>query len=142
MEALTDLKGFVKALNDKGYTGYFHTHGAYPGKLEESICAYLEACRHGTEGRPQPELLLTGYLQWAGEDEPRVQCSMWVQYRDGKFGLNKMKVTKKDRYGQLLKQSELSGLSAVAVPAATEAIAMVSGTPAETTGLPRRRPRF
>ena len=126
MEALSDLNTFAKILTDKGYNGYFHTQGAYPGKLKESINEYLENCRKGTEGVPKQELLLTGYLWWAGEDKPRVECSMWVKYQNGKFDLNKMEVAKKDRFGQLLKQSELTNLSAISAPKVAEAIAMVS----------------
>lgn len=129
MEALSDLNTFAKILTDKGYNGYFHTQGAYPGKLKESINEYLENCRKGAEGVPKQELLLTGYLWWAGEDKPHVQCSMWVKYQNGKFDLNKLEVTKKDRFGKLLKQSKLINLSAIAAPMAGEAVAMVSDAP-------------
>lgn len=129
MEALSDLNTFAKILTDKGYNGYFHTQGAYPGKLKESITEYLQNCRKGTEGAPKSELLLTGYLQWAGEDNPHVECCMWVKYLNGKFDLKKMEVTKKDRFGQLLKHSELTNLTVISAPKATEAIAMVSGAP-------------
>ena len=129
MEALSDLNTFAKILTDKGYNGYFHTQGAYAGKLKESINEYLENCRKGAEGVPKQELLLTGYLWWAGEDKPHVQCSMWVKYQNGKFDLNKLEVTKKDRFGKLLKQSKLINLSAIAAPMAGEAVAMVSDAP-------------
>lgn len=139
MEALSDLNTFAKILIDKGYNGYFHTQGAYAGKLKESINEYLENCRKGVEGVPKQELLLTGYLWWAGEDKPRVQCSMWVKYQNGKFDLNKMEVTKKDRFGQLLKQSELNNLSAIAAPKVAEAIAMVSDAPKQNVAHRNRR---
>lgn len=129
MEVKSDLYTFAKILTEKGYDGYFHTQGAYAGKLKDSISEYLENCRKGTEGTPKPELLLTGYLQWAGEDEPRVECSMWVKHLNGKFFLDKMEVVKKDCFGQLLKHSELTNLSVITVPKATEAIAMVSDIP-------------
>jgi len=129
MEALSDLNTFAKILTEKGYNGYFHTQGAYAGKLKESINEYLENCRKGADGVPKQELLLTGYLWWAGEDKPRVECSMWVKYQNGKFDLNKMEVTKKDRFGQLLKQSKLTNLSVIAAPKVEEAIAMVSDAP-------------
>lgn len=142
MEALSDLNTFAKILTDKGYDGYFHTQGAYPGKLKESIGEYLQNCRRGTEGSPKPELLLTGYLLWAGEDKPRVECSMWVKYLHGKFDLQKMEVTRKDRFGQLLKQSKLTNLSAIAAPKIREAIAMVSDAPKQKTAAQGRRSRF
>jgi hypothetical protein len=129
MEVLSDLNTFAKILTDKGYNGYFHTQGAYPGKLKDSIGEYLENCRNGTEGTPKPVLLVTGYLQWAGEDKPHVQCSMWVKYLNGKFVLNKMEVKRKDQYGHLLKQSELTNLSVVNAPKIREAIALVSDAP-------------
>lgn len=131
MEALSDLNTFAKILTAKGYNGYFHTQGAYAGKLKESIGAYLENCRKGTEGTPKPELLLTGFLQWTGENEPRIECSMWVKYLNGKFFLHKIEVAKKDQFGGLLKQSKLTNLSVITAPKAKEVIAMVSDTPVQ-----------
>jgi len=131
MEAISDLNTFAKILTDKGYNGYFHTQGAYAGKLKDSIGEYLESCRKGTEGAPKPELLVTGYLQWAGEDKPHVECSMWVKCLNEKFFLSKMEVAKKDQYGQLLKQSELTNLSVFTAPKAREAIAMVRDEPTQ-----------
>ncbi|WP_312336619.1 hypothetical protein [Sphingobacterium sp.] len=129
MEALSDLNAFAKILTEKGYNGYFHTQGAYAGKLKDSIGDYLESCRNGTESAAKPELLLTGYLQWSGDDKPRVECSMWGKHLNGKFFLDRMEIARKDRFGQLLKQSTLTSLSVVTVPKATEAIAMVSEAP-------------
>ena len=126
MEALSDLNTFAKILTDKGYNGYFHTQGAYAGKLKESISDYLESCQKGTDSLPKQDLLLTGYLQWSGEDHPRVECSMWVKYLNGKFSLNKMEVEKKDRFGQLLKKSELTNLSVISAPKAVDAVALVN----------------
>jgi hypothetical protein len=133
MEALSDLNTFAKILTAKGYNGYFHTQGAYAGKLKESIGAYLENCRKGTEGTPKPELLVTGYLQWTDENEPRIECCMWVKYLNGKFFLHKMEVANKDQFGGLLKQSKLTNLSVITVPKAKEAIAMVTDTPVQKT---------
>lgn len=127
MEKLHDLETFAKNLIDKGYNGYFHTQGAYPGRLKDSMSEYLENCQRGVESLPKGELLLTTYLQWTGEDKPRVQCCMWVQHHNGKFDLQKMEITKKDQFGQLLKQSELTNLTMAATPQAKEAVAMVSG---------------
>ncbi|MBZ4192032.1 hypothetical protein [Niabella beijingensis] len=142
MEALSDLNTFANILTAKGYSGYFHTQGAYAGKLKDSISEYLENCRKGTEGAPKPDLMLTGYLQWAGEDKPRVECCMWVKYLNGKFDLKKMQVVKKDCFGQLLKQSELNNLSTIAAPKVTEAIAMVNDAPAQKAVPRNKRFRF
>ena len=139
MEALSDLSTFTQTLTAKGYNGYFHTQGAYAGKLKESISKYLENCRNGTEGEPKPELLLTGYLQWAGEDKPRVECTLWVKHMNGKFFLDKMEVARKDRFGQLLKQSRLTDLSAMTIPSAMEAIEMVKDTPKQKAVQSSRR---
>ena len=129
MEALSDLNTFAKILTEKGYNGYFHTQGAYAGKLKESISDYLESCQKGTDSLPKQDLLLTGYLQWSGEDKPRVECSMWVKYLNGKFSLNRMEVAKKDGFGQLMKKSALSDLSIISVPKAIASIALVSEEP-------------
>lgn len=129
MENSHNLDTFTRILTDKGYNGYFHTQGAYPGKLKESISAYLESCHSGVETSSKSMLLLTGYLQWAGNDKPSVQCHIWVKHQSGTFDLQKMEITKNDRFGQLLKHSELTNLSVTTVPKANEAIARVSDTP-------------
>lgn len=133
MEALSDLNTFAKILTAKGYSGYFHTQGAYAGKLKDSIGDYLADNRKGSVGVPNQELLVTGYLLWTGEDKPRVECCMRVKYLNGKFFLHKMEVARKDQFGGLLKQSELANLSVITAPKAKEAIAMVSETPKQKT---------
>lgn len=129
MEALSDLNTFAKILTAKGYSGYFHTQGTYAGKLKDSIGDYLEDNRKSSGGVPNQELFITGYLLWAGEDKPRVECCMRVKYLNGKFFLHKMEVARKDQFGGVLKQSELANLSVITAPGAKEAIAMVSDTP-------------
>src|SRR5690606_13766497 len=139
MEALSDLNTFAKILTDKGYNGYFHTQGAYAGKLKESISDYLESCQKGTDSLPKQDLLLTGYLQWSGDDKPRVECSMWLKYLNGKFSLNKMEVARKDQFGQLLKKSELTNLSVISTPKAAEVIALVNDEQKQKAGKSPKR---
>ena len=134
MEVLSDLNTFAKILTEKGYNGYFHTQGAYAGKLKESISDYLESYQKGTDSLPKQDLLLTGYLQWSGEDKPSVECSMWVNYLNGKFSLNRMEVARKDQFGQLLKKSELTNLSLIVVPNAIEVIALVNDEQKQNVG--------
>jgi len=134
METLSDLNTFAKILTEKGYNGYFHTQGAYAGKLKESISDYLESCQKGADTLPKQDLLLTGYLQWSGEDKPSVECSMWVNYLNGKFSLNRMEVARKDQFGQLLKKSELTNLSLIVVPNAIEVIALVNDEQKQNVG--------
>lgn len=139
MEALSDLNTFAKILTEKGYNGYFHTQGAYAGKLKDSISQYLESCQNGTDSLPKQDLLLTGYLQWSGDDKPRVECSMWVKYGNGKFSLDRMEVAKKDGFGQLLKKTELANLSVMSAPKLTEAIELVNDAPKQTAGKSLKR---
>jgi hypothetical protein len=139
MEALSDLNTFAKILTDKGYNGYFHTQGTYAGKLKDSISDYLESCQKGVDTLPKQDLLLTGYLQWSGDDKPRVQCSMWVKYLNGKFSLNRMEVARKDQFGQLLKKSELANLSVISAPKAVEAVALVNDAPKQKAGKSPKR---
>jgi hypothetical protein len=134
MEALSDLNTFAKILTEKGYNGYFHTQGAYAGKLKDSISDYLESCQKGADTLPKQDLLLTGYLQWSGEDKPSVECSMWVNYLNGKFSLNRMEVARKDQFGQLLKKSELTNLSLIVVPNAVEVIALINDEQKQNVG--------
>ena len=139
MEALSDLNTFAKILTEKGYNGYFHTQGAYAGKLKDSISDYLESCQKGADTLPKQDLLLTGYLQWSGEDKPRVECSMWVKYLNGKFSLSRMEIAKKDSFGQLLKKSELTNLSIISAPKLTEAIALVNDEQKQNLGSSSKR---
>ena len=139
METFSDLNTFAITLTEKGYSGYFHTQGAYPGKLKDSICEYLKSCQKGADNLPKQELLLTSYLQWSGEDKPRVECSMWVKYLNGKFSLNRMDVIKTDAFGQLLKKSELTNLSIISVPKAVEAVALVNDEPKQKAGKSPKR---
>ena len=139
MEALSDLSTFAKILTDKGYNGYFHTQGAYAGKLKDSISEYLEICQKGADTLPKQDLLLTGYLKWSGDDKPRVECSMWVKYLNGKFSLSRMEIAKKDGFGQLLKQSELANLSVISAPKLTEAVALVNDEPKQQAGKSPKR---
>ena len=83
---------------------------------------------------PKQDLLLTGYLQWSGEDKPSVECSMWVNYLNGKFSLNRMEVARKDQFGQLLKKSELTNLSLIVLPNAVEVIALVNDEQKQNVG--------
>lgn len=139
METFSDLNTFAITLTEKGYSGYFQTQGAYPGKLKDSICEYLESCQKGADNLPKEELLLTIYLQWSGEDKPRVECSMWVKYLNGKFSLNRMEVARKDQFGQLLKKSELTNLSVISAPKAVEAVALVNEEPKQKAGQSPKR---
>jgi len=139
MEALSDLNTFAKILTDKGYNGYFHTQGAYAGKLKDSISDYLENCQKGADSLPKQDLLLTGYLQWSGDDKPRVECSMWVKYLNGKFSLSRMEVAKKDGFGKLVKKSELANLSVISAPKAVEVVALVNDAPKQTAGKSPKR---
>ncbi|HRQ18289.1 MAG TPA: hypothetical protein PL085_14535 [Agriterribacter sp.] len=133
MEKLHDLDGFTKILSGKGYTGYFSTQGAYPGKLKESISEYLESCRKGWDTY-KADFLLTGYLQWRGEDEPSVQCCLQIKQQGETFDLSKIVITKQDCFGQLLKQSELTNLSVNTVPEVSKALAMVNDIPGSKIG--------
>ena len=125
MEHLHDLDAFAKIISDKGYNGYFTTQAAYPGKIKASISEYLENCKKGSEPIKR-EFMLMGYLQWSGEDKPRVECSLWVQHEKGNFDLLKMEIAKKDQFGQVVKHAALTNLSVVALPKIAEAIAMVN----------------
>ena len=126
MEALLDLDAFARVLTDKGYSGYFHTQGAHAGKLKDSIGEYLESCRKETDCLPEEDLLLTGYLQWSGPDKPSVRCIMLVKYLNGKFSLNRMQVARKYQFGQLQKKTELTNLSVISAPSASQAVALVN----------------
>lgn len=130
MKQLPDLEIFTKKLMDKGFTGYFQTQGAYPGKLKESISKYLDACNNGNERSNRAGIfLLSTYLRWLGDDKPSIECNLWIRQKNGVFDLLKMEIKSKDRYGQLLKKSELKSLSISSVPTVREAISQVSEFP-------------
>lgn len=125
MKQSVDVDIFIKTLTDKGYTGYFFTEAAHPGKLKESVYEYLEICNKGL-GVLKDVLLLTGYLYWEGNNKHNVQCNLWVKHDKGMFDLQKMEITKISPYGKVMKHIQLTGLSVHTAPAATDAVAMVS----------------
>lgn len=132
MKLLLDLDALVKILTDKGYDGYFHTESCYPGKLKDSISGFLQTWENGANAPSSPNYLhLSTYLEWNGEDKPKVDCNMRIRYEKGKFDLGdtEMYIKKTDRYGQLIKESKLTNLTASSVPTIKEAIAQVSEKP-------------
>lgn len=139
MKQLLDLDTFAKTLTDKGYDGYFHTEASYPDKIKDSLNRFLEACKSGADKPMLPDILmLQTYLQWNGDDKPKVECNMWVKYENGLFDVQKMNIERTDQYGHLLKQSKLTDLSTGTVPTVREAIAQVSEKPKEQVA-PRKR---
>lgn len=141
MKQSLDLDTFAKSLNEKGYDGYFHTEASYPDKIKDSISRFLEACKNGTDKPMLPNILmLKTYIQWNGDDKPKVECNMWVKYEDGLFDVQKMNIERTDQYGHLIKQSKLTNLSTDSVPTSKEAIAQVSDTPKQK--LPSQGRRF
>lgn len=127
MKQLLDLDTFAKTLMDKGYDGYFQTEASYADKLKDSISLFLEACNNGTDKPMLPNIMmLKTYLEWNGDDKPKVECNIWVKYENGLFDVQKMNIDRIDQYGQLLKQSKLTNLSVNSVPTKKEAIAQVS----------------
>ncbi|EEI92319.1 hypothetical protein HMPREF0765_1934 [Sphingobacterium spiritivorum ATCC 33300] len=143
MKHLLDLDTFAKTLTDKGYDGYFQTEASYAGKLKDSISRFLEACNNGTDKPMLPNIMmLKTYLEWNAYDRPKVECNMWVKYENGLFDVQKMNIERIDQYGQLLKQSKLTDLSANSVPTKKEAIVQVSEKPKEQLSNQNRRFRM
>jgi hypothetical protein len=141
MKQSLDLETFAKALADKGYDGYFQTEAAYADKIKDIISRFMEACKNGMDKPMLPNILmLTTYLQWNGDDKPKIECNMWVKFEDGLFDVQKINIEKTDQYGQLLKQSKLTDLTINSVPTRKEAIAQVSEKPKQQ--LPSRNKRF
>lgn len=139
MGKLYDLSTFTHMLTTKGYDGYFHTEDANPGRLKESMEAYLEKCREGEEPEPKGQLSLTSYLQWEGEDKAHIRCRMVLKHQDANFDVRKLEITKIDRYGQQIKHSELTNLSAGSVPKIAEAIAMMDDVTEKHSASPKNR---
>lgn len=141
MKLLLDLDAFAKTLTAKGYDGYFHTEGCCPGKLKDSIRGFLDAWTNGNEAPLAANYLrLSTYLEWNGEEKPKVDCTMRVRYEDGKFDFKdtEMSIKRTDRYGQLIKESKLTNLTASSFPTMGEAIAQVTEKPKEETA-PRKK---
>ena len=141
MEQQFDLDTFAKILTDKGYNGYFHTESSCAGKLKDSISEFLEVWKNGKDAPlVANNLHLTTYLEWNGEDKPKVECNMWVKYENGKFDLQgtEMYVRRIDQYGQLLKQSKLTNLTVSSFPTVKEVLAKVLDTPKQQI-VPRKR---
>ncbi|MGV3460222.1 MAG: hypothetical protein ACO1N9_07190 [Flavobacterium sp.] len=140
MEQQFDLDAFTKALTDKGYDRYFVTQADYSGKLKDSISNFLDACANGKDKQLYPNMLpLNTYLEWDGEDKPKVSCQMWVRYEDGKFNVQKMSIERTDQYGNSIKKSELTNLTTASVPTRKEALVLVAETPKQQLTTRNRR---
>lgn len=138
-----DLDTFAKTLTEKGYDGYFLTDGGYPDKLKDSISRFLEACENGTDQPLQADsLLLKTYLEWQDEDKPYTDCYMDVRHEDGKFDVQEINIKRKDRYGNILKKSELTNLTTETVPTVKEALARVIEEPQKKKVYRKRGFRF
>lgn len=143
MKQLLDLDTFAQTLTNKGYDGYFQTEAAYADKIKDSISRFLEAYNNGTDKPMLPNILmLKTYLEWNGDDKQKVECNMWIKYKDGLFDVQKMNIDRIDQYGQLLKQSKLTDLTTNSVPTRKEAIAQVSEKPREQLSNQNRRFRM
>jgi len=138
-----DLDTFAKTLTEKGYDGYFLTDGGYSDKLKDSISRFLEACENGTDQPLQANsLLLKTYLEWNGEDKPYTDCYMDVRHEDGKFDVQEINIKRKDRYGNILKKSELTNLTTETVPTVKEALARIIEEPQKKKVYRKRGFRF
>lgn len=143
METISNLASFSKILMDKGYDGYFHTQGAFPDRLKESIEAYLKSCQHVTDTLPVREhMLLTTFLKWNGEDEPHIVCNMYVKQLNDKFFLDKMEIDRNAPFSGSVKKVVLTNLSVVTAPTRLEAIALVSEAPKQEPTKAFKRGRF
>ncbi len=131
MKDLLDLETFVKVLTDKEYDGYFTTEGCCAGRLENSINAFLQVWAQGNAAPLKAGYLhLSTYLEWNGENKPKVECNMWVRYENEKFDLQhtEMYIRRTDGFGQLLKQTKLTSLDTSTIPTVKQAVALVSDT--------------
>ncbi|WP_240140998.1 hypothetical protein [Sphingobacterium bovisgrunnientis] len=101
----------------------------------------MEACKNGTNKLLYPDLLpIQTFLEWNGEDKPKVSCNMWLSHENGKFDVRKLEIERKDQYGHSMKKLELKVLSTETLPTRKEAIALVSDKP--TQELPSRNRQF
>lgn len=138
-----DLDTFAKTLAEKGYDGCFITDGGYPDKLKDSIGRFLEACENGANLPLQANrFLISTYLEWNGEGKPYTDCNMNVRHEDGKFDVQEMNIERKDRYGNMLKKSELTNLMTETVPTVKEALARVIEEPQKKNVYRKRGFRF
>jgi hypothetical protein len=126
MKTLSNLETFAKILTEKGYDGHIQTQAAYPGKIKDSIDAYLKSCENGTDTPPYGEhMLLSTYLKWEGKDKPFVECNMYVKHLNDKFFLDKMEINLASEGCPSIKKVVLTNLTVVTAPTRLEAVDMV-----------------
>ncbi len=135
---LKTLDQFVSKLKSKGYDDAFLTASGFPGTLKESISKYLHDSLLGKEKGLADSFWLSTYVEWNGENKPRVTVDMKTAYHNGKFEVREMVVEHTDRYGQILNRKMLDGLSTHTLPDRKKAIAMVK-EPAKQINTIRKR---
>ena len=143
MKQFLDLDTFANKLKDKGYNGYFQTDAAYPGKLKESISNYLIDCQNDTDKPNRSQIfMLSTYLQWNGDDKHNIKSNLYVKHENSGFDVQKMDIVRTDRYGQVVKKSQLTNLSIGSIPTVKEAIAQVMEVPKQQLSSRNRRFRM
>ncbi|WP_353151472.1 hypothetical protein [Chryseobacterium sp.] len=134
------MEEFVKILTDKGYNGCFMTQAGYPGKLADSLGGFLASLDpdYGFD----KNVLLETYLEWNGEDKPSVQCLISLENDNGKFALDIMEITYKDRYGKCISEKKLTDISIGALPTRDQSIKMVCEEVRKISSTLKRGRRF
>ena len=77
------------------------------------------------------------YLSWNGEEQERIFATFHAAFRNGEFEVSRMDIEYKNRYGIMIKNQRLDGLSTATLPDRTAAIAKVK--PVEQQELNRER---
>jgi len=122
MKKSYDVDELITILEDKGYRGYFTTQACYPGKLEDSLRAFLKDLNPRYKDM---NILLETYLLWNGADKPSVRCLISLENDNGKYALDVMDITHKDSSGKMINNKIITDISIDALPTKDQAVKMV-----------------
>lgn len=119
-----NIDTIIDAFHKKGFTNMFMSERDSPGTLKEIIDDYLHRIKD-QNAETVPDLWLSTYLNWNGEDQSYIVCNMWLSLQKENPVITKLITDKKNGQAIPIKKSELTDVSMDSLPTVKELIASV-----------------
>lgn len=136
-ELLQAAQRLAATLKDKGYTGSFLTNADYPDDPEQSLSRFIGEATVSDLKKIQEGFHMETYLSWNGEEQERIFATFHAAFRNGAFEVTGMDIEHKNRYGMMIQNQRLDGLTTATMPDRATAIAKVK--PVERQEMNRSR---
>ncbi|SEW25468.1 hypothetical protein SAMN05421841_1854 [Chryseobacterium wanjuense] len=127
MKSTQHRDALIDAFQRKGFTNMFMSERDSPGTLKEIIDDYLKSIKD-TKAETIPDLWLSTYLHWNGEDQSYIVCNLWMNLQKENPVISKMITEKKNGQAAPLNKSELINISIDSLPTTKELMALVESS--------------